>query len=163
VSANVPLYGSLQHNGYVPELSPEFEFDADSTGHKIPMLPTFVEGVLLPTFDASASTAIVIASEKLTDDAGACSSLDGISFSVPGHPEAQVTYFAPGTIPTPIPGGTATSTSGLAAITGLSEGQIVTLAATKTGCSVLFAVNSLTGRVPLQNGFVSVMPAYLSP
>jgi len=163
VSANVPFYGRLEANGFIPELAPELEFDADSTGHKIQMLPAIIEGIILPTFDASASTAIVIASQKLVDDAGACSTLDGISFTVPGHPEAQVTYFAAGTIPTPIVGGTATSTSGLAAITGLSAGPLVTLAATKTGCSVVFNRNSLTGRVPLETGFVSLMPAYLTP
>jgi hypothetical protein len=163
VSANVPFYGRLEANGFIPELAPELDFDADSTGRKIEMLPTLIEGIILPTFDASASTAIVVASEKLVDDAGACSTLDGISFSVPGHPEAQVTYFAAGTIPTPIAGGTATSTSGLAAITGLDGNQLVTLAATKTGCSILFKHDSLTGRVPLETGYVSLMPAYLSP
>jgi hypothetical protein len=163
VSANTPFYGSLVAAGYVPELAPEIEFDADSTGHKIDMLPTIFEAVLLPTFDASSSTAIVVDFAKLVDDAGACSSLDGVSLSVPGHPEAQVTYFSSGGIPQPVPGATETTTEGIAAITGLAEGQLVTLAATKTGCSILFRHDGLTGRVPLQNGYVSLTQAYVSP
>jgi hypothetical protein len=163
VSANTPFYGQLVANGFVPELSPEIEFDADSTGHKIDMLPTIFESILLPTFDASGSTAIVVDVSKLVDDAGPCSSLDGVSLSIPGHPEAQVTYFSSGTIPQPVPGATATTTGGIAAVTGLAEGQLVTLAATKTGCSIVFTHNGLTGRVPVQNGFVSLTQVYVSP
>jgi len=163
VSANTPFYGQLQAAGFVPELAPEIEFDADSTGHKIDMLPTIFESILLPTFDASGSTVIVVDLAKLVDDAGACSTTDGVSFTVPGHPEAQVTYFSSGGIPQPVPGATATTTEGIAAITGLAEGQLVTLAATKPGCSILFKHDGLTGRVPLQNGFVSLTQAYVSP
>lgn len=163
VSANTPFYGRLQATDLIPELIPELEVDADSTGRRIEMLPTSIESLLFPTFDASASTAIIVAAETIEPDAGACSTLDGISFSVPGHPEAQVTYFSAGLLPTPVTGATATTTRGLAAVTGLSAGQFVTLAATKTGCSILFKHDSLTGRVPLETGFVSLMPAYLSP
>jgi hypothetical protein len=163
VSQNVPFYGRLQASGYIPELAPEEIFDASSSGHKIDMLPTLLEGLLLPTFDASSQTAIVIAAQKVTDDGGACSAFDGISLSVPGHPEAQVVYFTNDPIPAVVPDGGAMTTRGLAAITGLDAGQLVTLAGTKPGCQVLFQVGTLTGRVPLENGFVSLMPAYVSP
>lgn len=162
VSKDVPFYGRLQAPGYVSELAPEEIFDADSTGNKIEMLSSFVEGILFPGLDGG-STVIVIAAQKLQDDAGACSSLDGISFSVPGHPEANVVYFSSGAIPTVIPDASATSSRGLAAITGLAGGQLVTLDAGKGGCNVLFVHGPLTGRVPLENGFASLMPAYLSP
>lgn len=163
VSANTPFYGRLKAQGFIPELAPEEVFDADSTGHKIQMLPTILETLLLPGFDASASTAIVIAAQKTVDDAGPCSAYDGITFTVPGHPEAQVTYFTSDTIPAPIPDGGATSTRGLAAITGLAPGPPVTLAATKPGCNVVFQYQTLTGRVPLETGFISLMPAYVTP
>lgn len=163
VSRDVPFYGRLQAPEYVPELAPEESFDADSTGHKIEMLPTLVEGILLPGFDASAQTAIVVAAQKIDDDAGACSAFDGISFSVPGHPEAQVVYFSNDSIPSAVPDASATTAKGLAAITGLASGQLVTLAGTKPGCTILFQYDNLTGRVPLENGFVSLMPAYVSP
>jgi hypothetical protein len=161
VSKDVPFYGRLQATGYVSELAPEEIFDADSTGNKVEMLSSLLEGVLFPGVDAG-STVILVAAQKLQDDAGACSSLDGITFSVPNHPEAQVVYFSAGSIPMVTDAG-ATSTRGLAAITGLSGGQLVTLDAGKTGCKVLFVHGALTGRVPLENGFVSLMPAYLSP
>jgi hypothetical protein len=163
VAKDTPFYGRLQAADYVSELAPEEIFDADSTGHKIDMIPTLIASVLLPTFDASSEAAIVIAVQKAVDDAGACSTYDGITFTVPGHPEAVVTYFSSATIPAPIPDGSATSTEGIAAITGLASGQLVTLAGTKPGCNVFLKYQTQTGRVPLETGFVSLMPAYVSP
>jgi len=164
VSRDTPFYGRLQAQNYVSELAPEEIFDADSTGHKIDMIPTLVASVLLPTFDASSETAIIVAVEKATgDDGGACSAYDGITFTVPEHPEAVITYFSAGTIPQPIPDGGATTTEGIAAITGLASGQLVTLAGTKPGCNVYLKYQTQTGRVPLETGFVSLMPAYVSP
>jgi hypothetical protein len=162
ISKDVPFYGRLQASGYVSELAPEEIFDADSTGNKIEMLSAVLEGILFPGIDAG-STVVVIAAQKLQDDAGACSSLDGISFTVPGHPEANVFYLSSASIPMLLPDASTTSSRGLAAITGLSGGQLVTLAATKPGCTVVFVHGPLTGRVPLENGFASLMPAYLSP
>jgi hypothetical protein len=163
VTANKPFYGRLQAQGFIPELAPEEIFDADSTGHRIQMLPQLIEGFLFPGFDASASTAIVIAAQKTVDDAGPCSAFDGITVSVPGHPEAQVIYFTSGTLPSPIPEAGATTARGLAAVTGLAAGQLVTLTATKPGCQVLFQYDTLTGRIPLETGFISLMPAYVTP
>lgn len=166
VSRGVPFYGRLVAPDYVSELAPEEVFDADSTGSRIEMLPTFIEGVLLPGYDASASSAIVVSVQRTVSDAGACSSLDGVTLGVAGHPEAQVTYFSNGTIPTPVPGATATTTSGLAAITGLSAGEAggyVTLTATKPACHAETQHGSQTGRVPLETGFVSLMAVYLGP
>jgi hypothetical protein len=163
VSKDTPFYGRLQAQNYISELAPEEIFDADSTGHKIDMIPTLIASVLLPTFDASSETAIVVAGQKVVDDAGPCSTLDGVTYSVPGHPEAVITYFSADTIPQPIPDGGATTTEGIAAITGLATGQLVTLQGTKPGCSVLLKYQTQTGRVPVQTGFVSLMPAYVSP
>jgi hypothetical protein len=164
ISRDTPFYGRLQAQNYVAELAPEEIFDADSTGHKIDMIPTLVASILLPTFDASAEAAILVAVQKAPGgDGGACSAYDGITFTVPGHPEAVITYFSTGTIPQPIPDGGATTTEGIAAITGLASGQLVTLAGTKPGCNVYLKYQTQTGRVPLETGFVSLMPAYVSP
>jgi hypothetical protein len=165
VSQNVPFYGRLTAQNFISELAPEEIFDADSTGSQIQMLPQFIEGIILSNFDAAASTAIILAVQKTADDAGACSALDGVSFSVPGHAEAQVQYLSASTIPTPVSGATATTTKGLAVITGLSDGDSLqfTLAGTKPGCHVELQRGSVTGRVPLENGFVTLMPAYLTP
>src|SRR6202023_2424314 len=106
---------------------------------KIDMIPTFFEQVLLPGFDLSSHTVIVIAVQKTADDdGGACSAYDGITFTVPGHPEAQVTYFSNDTIPAALPDAGATTARGIAAVTGLASGQLVSLAGTKPGCNVTF-------------------------
>ena len=162
VSKDVPFYGRLQAQGYVSELAPEEIFDADSTGNKVEMLSSFLAKVIFPGGLDGGSTVIVIAAQKLEDDAGACSSLDGITFGVPGHPEATVYYLSAG-IPPQLTDAGVTSSLGLAAITGLAGGQLVTLDAGKPGCHVVFVHGPLTGRVPLENGFASLMPAYLSP
>ncbi len=162
ISQGVRFYGSLTATGYISELAPEEVFDADSTGNRIEMLPQILSG-LLPGYAADASE-IVVAAEKTQDDAGACSSLDGITLSVAGHPEATVTYFSNDTIPVAVPDAGATTTRGFAAITGLTgTGQFVTLVGTKPGCTIVFARGPVTGRVPLENGFVSLMPAYVTP
>lgn len=164
ISANVPFYGRLQAPNYVSELAPQEVFDASSTGNRIEMLPQILAG-LVPGYQADAA-AIVVAAEKTEDDAGDCSSLDGIVLSVVGHPEANVTYFSAGSIPLPQLDASATTTRGFAAITGLADvtdGEFVTLSGTKPGCSVVFARGPVTGLVPLENGFVSLMPAYLVP
>jgi hypothetical protein len=164
ISANTPFYGRLQAPNYVSELAPEEVFDASTTGNRIEMLPQILAG-LVPGYQADAA-AIVIAAEKTIGDAGSCSSLDGIALSVDGHPEANVTYFSAGSIPLPQLDASATTTRGFAAITGLkgiSDGDFVTLTGTKPGCHVVFARGPVTGRVPLGNGFVSLMPAYLTP
>jgi len=166
VSSGVPFYGRLTATNRVSEIAPEQVLDADSTGTKVPMLPTLVETFV--SADWSGKN-IAILAKTLVDDAGACSAVDKITFSVPGHPEAQVIYLSSAALPLPIPGGTATSTRGIALITGLDAGQFVTLAGTKPGdeagttCQIIFQRGPVTGRVPLENGFVSLMPAYVSP
>lgn len=162
VSEGVPFVARLTKSGYISELAPEEVFDADSTGNKVEMLPTIL-GNFVPGYEADAST-IVVAAVKTQDDAGACSALDGVSLSVDGHPEVHVTYFSSSSIPAPLPDASATSTRGLAAITGaIPDGGFVTLTGTKAGCHVVFVRGPITGRVPLENGYVSVMPAYVTP
>jgi hypothetical protein len=161
ISANTPFYARLQGAGFLSELTPEEVFDASTNGNKLDVF-TALLGDLLPGFSAQTAT-IVLSVDVLEQDAGTCSSSDGVTISVPGHPEAQVTYFTPDPIPAPVDGGTATTTRGLASIAGLAANQLVTLAATKAGCTVAFARPPLTGRTPLENGFASLMPAYLSP
>jgi len=82
---------------------------------------------------------------------------------VTGYPQAQVTYYSAGAIPMPIAGGTATSTRGLASISGLSPGQFVTVTGAKPGCHVTLQNATLTGRVRVEQGFLSLTLAYVSP
>jgi hypothetical protein len=161
VSQNVPFYGRLQAAGYLSELAPEEVFDASATGIAFTMLPSLF-GALIPGYSAQ-STAILVLASADAADAGACSTLDGISFAVSGHPEAQVSYYSNTSVPQPVSGATATTARGLAAITGLAAGQFVTLTGTKAGCVVSLQSGTVTGRVPLETGFVSLMPAHLTP
>jgi hypothetical protein len=158
---NVPFTASLMATGYISELTPEQAFDADSTNNTLEMLPTIFQG-LVSGFTAQ-STAIVIQVDATVADAGSCSTLDGVTFSVPGHQEATVTYYSAGTLPSPATGATATTSAGLAVITGLASGLVVSPTATKSGCTVSLAHGSLTGRVALRNGFASLATAALSP
>jgi hypothetical protein len=166
ISRDVPFYARLQATNYIPELAPEEVFDADTTGTRVEMLPTLVEAFV--GLDGGGKN-IAILVKNLVDDAGACSTVDNITLSVPGHPEAQVLYLSNNFPPLPVSGATATTPRGIAVITGIDAGQFVTLAGTKPGneagttCQVIFQRGPVTGRVPLENGFVSLMPAYVSP
>jgi hypothetical protein len=164
ITANKAFFGRLQAKNYISELAPEEIYDADSIGTHIEMLPQLLAAIA-PGYEADAAT-IAVAVEKTVDDAGACSSLDGVTLSVVGHPEVTVSYLSAGSIPLPQLDASATTTRGFAVMTGLTgiDGtQFVTLAASKPGCNVVFARGPITGRVPVENGFASLMPAYLTP
>jgi hypothetical protein len=176
ISKDVPFYASLQKNAYLPELTPEEFFAIDQTV-SFEMLPITFSGLLQPPFVTGSSNAILIAARATGSDAGAgadagadagpdggsCSQLDGIVFSVTGYPQAQVTYYSAGAVPMPIAGGTATSSSGFASISGLAPAQFVTVIGVKPGCHVTLQNATLTGRVRVEQGFVSLVPAYVSP
>jgi hypothetical protein len=161
ISKGVPFTAALTASGYISELTPEQAFDADSTGNRIEMLPSLFQA-LLPGF-TSQSTAILLQLDPPLADAGPCSTVDGVSFSVPGHAEATVTYFSAGALPAPVAGATATTASGLAAITGLASGLTVSPLGAKAGCTIQLQHDSLTGRVALKNGFASLVSAVISP
>jgi hypothetical protein len=161
ISRNVPFYGTLEKIGYLPELAPEESFDADQSGISFDMLPTLFGALFVPPFSKSATTVAVAV--RSTADSGACSQPDGVVLAVTGHPEAQVTYYSSDAVPMAIDGGTATSTRGLATIAGLAASQLVTLTGTKPGCHVTLAGESLTGRVRVEAGFLSLTLAFVSP
>jgi hypothetical protein len=162
ISRDVPFYGTLEKIGYLPELAPEESFDADQSGISFDMLPTLFGALFVPPFSKSTTT-VAIAARSTGADSGACSLLDGVAFAVTGHPEAQVTYYSTDAVPLAIDGGTATSTRGLATIAGLAPSQLVTLTGTKPGCHVTLAGESLTGRVRVEAGFLSLTLAFVSP
>jgi hypothetical protein len=135
VSQNVPFYASLELNAYLRELTPEEVFDADQSGITFDMLPSLFNAILQPPLTSS-STAILVLAMATADDAGPCSQVDGVGFGVEGHPEAQVTFYSPDAFPVAIDGGSATSSRGLATISGLAPAQFVTVTGTKAGCHV---------------------------
>jgi hypothetical protein len=161
ISEGVPFTAGLTASNYISELLPEQTFDADSLGNRIEMLPVLF-GALLPGFGPS-STAIIVELDQPEADAGPCSTVDGVSYSVPGHPEATISYFSSGSLPSIVSGATATTSAGLAAITGLASGLTVSPAATKSACTVSLKHGSMTGRVAVENGYASLATAVISP
>jgi hypothetical protein len=160
ISAGIPFYGALTDPKYVSELSPELSLDADTSDIKLDMLPSILEGLF--GWDGG-SAVVAIAVDLVSKDAGACSSVDGVTLAVQGDPSARVVYLSDQTIPMPVPDAGSTTTRGFAAIFDVPSSGFVTLTGTKPGCQVIFTRDHLTGRVPVANGFVSLMPAYLSP
>ena len=164
VTENVPFYGRFNANAFAATLSPEQEFDADVPELAISLPPSLLTAIV-PGYDASKPTIFV---EVLQDgghdhDGGAsCNDPSGIALSVQGHPEAVVTYYSADSIPAPVNGATATTAGGKASIVGVdASASPVTLVGTKTGCTVSFVKDTSTGRIPLENGYISIAGAYL--
>ncbi|HEX7666023.1 MAG TPA: hypothetical protein VF407_15960, partial [Polyangiaceae bacterium] len=164
VSQNVPFYGRFNASGYAPTLSPEEKFPTDTSDVFVDLPPSLIN-IIVPNYDANKPTVFV---DVLLDgghakDGGAnCNDPSGVTFGVVDHPEAIVTYYAPGTVPTAVSGGTSTTSAGIASITGLdSSVGPITLTATKTGCTVATVKDTATGRLPLENGYISIAPVYL--
>jgi len=164
VTKGTPFFGELNATGYAPTLSPEENFAADTSGLAIALPPSLLS-VIVPNYDPNKPLIFVAVQQDngTKHDSGAdCSDVSGTSLSVEGHPEAVVTYYTADSIPAAIPNGTATSTGGSISVTGL-EASVgpVTLTAKKTGCTVSFLDGSATGRIPLENGYVSIAAAYM--
>lgn len=159
LAKSTPFYGRLQAKGYADMLTPEQKYDADTSGVKISMLPSIFTA-LIPGF-ASDKTVVFIGAQK-NGGTGECDKLDGIVFSVPGHPEAVVTYYSADAIPAAVPGATSTTTSGRASIGGLAAGAPVAVSGAKPSCVVETIHGPNTGRAPLEVGFVSILGAWVS-
>lgn len=164
VSKSTPFYGRFNAAGYAPTLSPEESFPSDTSDVFIDLPPSLIN-IIVPNYDASKPTVFV---DVLLDgghahDGGAnCNDASGVVLGVTGHPEAIVTYYAPGAVPTAVSGGTETTSAGIASVTGLdSSAGPITLTATKTGCTVATIKDQATGRLPLENGYISIAPLYL--
>lgn len=162
VSKDVAFYGRFAAAGYAQTLSPEQDFDADT--ELAIVLPPSLLTAIVPGYDQNKPTIFVevIADGGHKHDGGSdCTDPSGISFTVQDHPEAQITYYSADSIPAPV-AGTSTTGGGKASIVGVdSSASPVTLVGTKTGCTVSFVKDSSTGRIPLENGYVSIAGAYL--
>ncbi len=164
VTEGVPFYGRFNANAFAATLSPEQEFDADVPELAISLPPSLLTAIV-PGYDAAKPTIFV---EVLLDgghahDGGAnCNDPSGIALSVQDHPEAQITYYSSDSIPAPVSGATATTGGGKASIVGVdASASPVVIVGTKTGCTVSFVKDTSTGRIPLENGYISIAGAYL--
>jgi hypothetical protein len=164
VTQNTAFYGRFNAAGYAPTLSPEEFFDASLPTVAIALPPSLLT-VIVPNYDKTKPLVLVDArlDTGTNHDGGAnCDDPSDIAFSVDGHPEAVVTYYTSGSIPSAIPGATGTSEAGLASITGIDVSiSPISITGTKTGCTVSFVKNGSTGEIPLENAYVSIAAAYL--
>ncbi|MEO8876874.1 MAG: hypothetical protein ABI461_14870 [Polyangiaceae bacterium] len=164
VTKGVPFYGQFNASGYAPTLSPEENFAGDTSDVAIALPPSLLSAII-PNYDKT-KTVIFLAVRKDTGtshDGGAdCTDVSGVSVAVTGHPEAVVTYYTNDAIPAAMPAATSTSTGGSVSVTGIDvSASPVTVTATKPGCTVTLLNGSATGRLPLENGYVSIAAAYL--
>ncbi len=163
VTENVPFYGRFNAPGFAPTLSPQEQFDADAPGVAIALPPSLLTA-LVPNYDQTKTLVFIDARKDsgTNHDGGAnCDDVSGISFSVDGHPEAQITYYTADAVPAPIASGTAT-VGGAASITGIDvSASPITITGTKSGCTVSFVKGDSTGKIPLENSYVSIAAAYL--
>lgn len=164
VTKNVAFYGRFNANAFAATLSPEQEFDADVPELAISLPPSLLTAIV-PGYDANKPTMFV---EVLLDgghahDGGSnCNDPSGIALSVQDHPEAVVTYYSADSIPAPVNGAMATTAGGKASIVGVAaSASPVTIVGTKAGCTVSFVKDTSTGRIPLENGYISIAGAYL--
>ena len=150
--------------GYMPLRVTEYALDAEVHA-EIPLFPVALKGILQDWSDSkpmilvAALTADTIVEEDAGSpnaDAGACAK-NGIVISVPGHPEAAVTYYDDGSVPVPNPSLTSTSASGVATIAGLASSPTpIEISAVKPGCKIDFKFRGQTGRFLLEDGVLTV-------
>ena len=169
LSKGVAYNPRIEAEGYITSRTGEQILQADydaSSG----LLSDFLTGVI-PSWSTNSPSVLAAAQFSASpapqpDPNDPCTSLDGVVFAVTDHPEAVVTYFQPGSIPTADPSLTSTSTLGLAAINGLSEnltGALIEITATKAGCDVSFDSYPHTGRYRLENGVLTFAGAFMPP
>lgn len=167
VTTDAAVNPRIERSGYVTMRTGEQIYRGDFQASD-PLLPTVVVG-LLPHWAATAPDILVVVSTEGVDggEGGACTSKSGVTVSVPGHPEAVVTYYQPGVdggLPSPDNTLTATTESGVAEVSGLTGGATIQLAASSTTCpSISFVSYPHTGSYHLENGVLTAAAAFLSP
>jgi hypothetical protein len=164
VTQNVPFYGRFNAPGFAPTLSPQEQFTTDTPGLAIALPPGLLTAIV-PSYDRT-KTLILIDARQDTgtnhDGGASCNDVSGVSFTVDGHPEGQVTYYTTDAVPAPIANGTATSGSGIVTVTGIDvSASPVSITGTKVGCTVSFLKDAATGKIPLENAYISIAGAYL--
>ncbi|MGH7328582.1 MAG: hypothetical protein ACREJX_09560, partial [Polyangiaceae bacterium] len=128
-------------------------------------LPPSLLTAIVPGYDANKPTMfveVILDGGHAHDGGGNCNDPSGISLTVQDHPEAVVTYYSPDSIPAPVAAAPATTAGGKASIVGVdASASPVTIVGTKSGCTVSFVKDTSTGRIPLENGYISIAGAYL--
>lgn len=163
VAQGVPFYPKIVAQSYVTiRLGEEIlEADYDASAEIYPETLTS----LIPTWSTDAPTilAVVVPGSSATPE---CEDLNGYTFSVIDHPEAEVMYYGGTSIPLADPMATSTGQFGIATFSGLSAtapGEFIQLTAEKAGCDPSFVSYPQTGNFVLENGVATAALAYVPP
>ena len=154
-----------EHPDDIPSYYGEWATSTDFEG-TIGVVPKLFQGIVAPDFTAE-NTFIAFTASYPTGsfDAGVpdggptdpCLRGEGITVTIPDHPEAKIVYFTTDAVPKPDPAAKATSTNGIASITGLPDGISISPQATKPGCKITATHDGFTGRAVLHKGYGVIM------
>lgn len=169
MTLGAPYNPKVEADGYLPIRTGEQVIVGDFAGGGS-MLPEAFVG-LLPSWSTTSPTMVAVVAfaadpPPTPDPADPCTSADGVTFSVTGHPEAVVTYYAGTNVPTPDPSLQATGPIGLAEISGIpatAPGELIELVVAKPGCDIDAVSYPHTGRYILEDGVVTLGGGVMPP
>lgn len=148
LTIGVPSSFRFDADGWLPtrwyEVAPQKWQDSPYWGLVSPDVSSNLPGL---------AAGVVLVDVAAASTAGACSTADGVTVTVDGHPEAVVTYHDAAMPFAPVSGATTTASSGLASITGVAAGTKITVVGKKAGCDV--ALLAAPGSVTVEAGVVS--------
>lgn len=162
MTKDVPIVTTAVHPDDIPSTYAEFKITGATFEGSVGVVPKLFQSIVAPDFGPDKTlVAFAIQYPPGTFDAGVpdggpidpCQRGEGVTFAIPDHPEAKVVYFTTDAIPKPDPTATATSTNGVATISGLADGIVITPVATKPGCRLTAAYAGFTGRAFTKKGF----------
>jgi len=168
MTKNKPTVATIDHPDDIPTLLAEWQLETDEFEANASIIPKLFRAVIAPEFNADNSVlGLGVFYPKGTFDAGVpdggptdpCQRSEGVTFAIPGHAEAKITYFTSppsGQIPAPDSNATATSTNGTAKVNGLPEDTFFEFTGSKPGCTVTGKHDGFTGRAKLQKGFATL-------
>jgi hypothetical protein len=159
-----------EHQDIVSAYFGEWGTDADFDG-TVQVIPKLFQGIIAPDFTPDKTLVGLGVTYPLgTFDAGVpdggptdpCQRSEGVTYSIPDHPEAKFVYLSADTIPKPDPNATATAKSGVASVSNLPDGIMITPVATKAGCTLTAKHNGFTGRMKVVKGYGSLLTFQLT-
>jgi hypothetical protein len=162
VALHAAAYVRFDAPGHLSWILGTVAFDGDFPGLSALMVPTAQQAAVFPEW--TPGQGILFLEVRPAFNISGCTTKDGVSFAVTGHPEAVVVYrdAAGAAAPTL----TATSSKGQAVIKGIAGDVEVTVVAAKAGCKARFAYASGAVNIvsaPLRAGAVTYQQLLYDP
>jgi hypothetical protein len=167
-----PAIFTADHPDDLPTKTAEYTLERDVAEGFVSLVPKIFRAVIAPEFgeDKTLIAIGIVYPDGAIPDAGPdagppsdpCLRRDGVTYTVPGHPEAKVVYFNTEAVPKPDPAATATSTNGLARIDGVADGTTIEPVASKPGCTISAKHDGFTGRITAAKGFLVGLPVLMT-